>query len=76
MLHDLHISGPQCLKYKKVVLDYPFPSRFPSLYFLPLIFSQIHEDNKSRVSGRIQARLHRPLSRCLAMLGRTKLVIG
>ena len=28
----------------------------------------ILEDNKSRVSGRIQTRLHRQLSRCLAML--------
>ena len=36
----------------------------------------ILEDNKSRVSGRIQARLHRPLSRCHSNAKETKLVIG
>ena len=37
---------------------------------------QILEDNKSRVSGGIQARLHRPLSRRHSNAKETKLVIG
>ena len=37
---------------------------------------QILEDNKSRVSGGIQARLHRPLSRRNSNAKETKLVIG
>ena len=39
-------------------------------------FRPILEDNKSRVSGRIQARLHRPLSRCHSYAEETELVIG
>ena len=39
-------------------------------------FGLILEDNKSRVSGGIQGRLHRPLSRRHSNAKETKLVIG
>ena len=49
----------------------------PSPFYLAFVSSHsILEDNKSRVSGGIQARLHRPLSHCHSNAKETKLVIG